>query len=167
MKPAPAKGPWGRPGGLRYVLYLLATTLAAQPSIRTELRNGVVRAVVLHRTGESVTDDSPASPGETLSLQGDNLSGAQLFVGGTAATLDESARFTLPSDSAGSFVEISVLDGNAATVPVNAAADTQLSAAEVDALVTAAALAADGPRLAIAVTDRAGGREREPARPGR
>jgi uncharacterized protein GlcG (DUF336 family) len=135
---------------------LLATTLAAQPSIRTELRNGVVRAVVLHTSGEPVTDELPAVPGETLTLRGDNLAGAQLFIAGNPATLDEDARFTLPPDAAGSFVEIAISDGNAATVPVNAAADMQLSAVEVDALVTAAALTADGPRLAIAITDRAG-----------
>ena len=161
MKPVaqaswPAFSKKSRPGGLRYVLYFLATTLTAQPALRTELRNGVVRAVVLHASGDPVTDDAPAQPGETLVLQGDNLMGAQLFVAGAPAMLDENAQFTLPSEAAGSFVELALADGNAATVPVNAAAGGQLSAAEVDALVHAAALAADGPRLAIAVTDRAG-----------
>src|SRR5207302_2965185 len=48
-------------------------------------------------------------------------------------------------------------DGNAASVPVDAAADAvQLTAAEVQALVLNAAMAADGPGIAIAVVDRAG-----------
>ena len=53
--------------------FLLVLTLSAQPSLRTELRNGVVRAVVLHSSGDPVTDDAPAAPGETLIVQGSGL----------------------------------------------------------------------------------------------
>jgi uncharacterized protein GlcG (DUF336 family) len=145
----------GRPGGLPYLI-LFASILHAQPALRTELRNGVIRASVLHATGEAVTDESPAHPGETLVVQGESLAGMQLRIGTTIVTLDDGAHFTLPSDAAGSFVEIAVDEGRAATIPVDAANGVELTATEVNTLVTNAALAADGPRMAIAVTDRAG-----------
>ncbi|MEO8593852.1 MAG: heme-binding protein [Candidatus Solibacter sp.] len=134
----------------------------AQPVLRTEVRNGEVRAVVRHASGEQVTDDAPAHPGETLTVAGEGFAeGAQIWVAGTpvdTTLLDEAtAVITLPANAGGSFVEISLAEGNAATVPVDAAADSvQLSAAEVQALVNAAALAAEGPNLAVVVVDRAG-----------
>jgi uncharacterized protein GlcG (DUF336 family) len=137
-------------------LLLLTATLAAQPALRTELRNGVLRAVVLHATGDPVTDDSPAQPNELLTLQGDNLPNATLFIAGTPVTLTEEAQFTLPPEAAGSFVELALADGNAATLPTDLASDQQLTAAEVQSLALSAAQAAGGPRLAVAITDRAG-----------
>ncbi len=147
---------------LALALFLAAGTLAAQPALRTELRNGVVRAVVLHQSGAAVTDEAPAQPGETLIVQGQNFTeGSQILIAGapaeTALLDDATAQFTLAAGAGGSFVQIAVAEGNAATFPVDAAADTvQLSAAEVQSLVSAAALAADGVRLAVVVVDRAG-----------
>src|SRR5712692_6178540 len=129
---------------IRPLLIVLAgLTLHAQPALRTELRNGVIRAAILHASGDPVTDELPAQPGETLTVHGTGFSEAtQLLVrgvpAGTIAFDENTAQFTLPSDAAGSFVEIAVADGNAATVPVDAA------------------LAADGARMAIVVVDRAG-----------
>jgi uncharacterized protein GlcG (DUF336 family) len=143
------------------LIVVLALRLQAQPALHTDMRNGVVRAAVLHTGGDPVTDDAPAHPGEILIVQGENLTpDVRLLVAGIPADtqlLDASTlQFTLAPDSAGSFVEIA-LDGQpAVTFPADAAAPVQLSAAEVQALVTNAALAADGPRLAIAVADRAG-----------
>lgn len=148
-------------------LVLLPLALYGQPSIRTELRNGVVRAAVLHAaSGQAVTDDTPAVPGETLLVQGTGFGdGVQVLVGGAAAptaALDEAtAQFTLPRDAGGSFLEIlaASADGvsNASTLPVDAASDAvQLSGADVLALVDGAARAAEGARMAIAVVDRAG-----------
>src|SRR5437016_2638579 len=115
----------------------------------------------LHRSRDPVTDEPPALPGETLILQGANLaSDVQVLVGGLPAETvpldDVTAQFTLPATAAGSFLEIAVLDGNAATLPVDAAAGDELTAAEVQTLVTHATLAADGVGLAVAVVDRAG-----------
>src|ERR1700682_2174534 len=151
----------------KLVLLLLPMALCGQPSIRTELRNGVVRAAVLHAaSGQAVTDDAPALPGETLLVQGAGfVNGVQVLLGGAAAlttVLDEAtAQFTLPPDAGGSFLEILAASAegvsNAATLPVDAASDAvQLGAAEVQTLVEKAALAADGARMAIAVVDRAG-----------
>ncbi len=69
------------------ILLLLSFTLRAQPTITTQLRNGVVRAVVLHASDLSqVTDDSPAQPGETLILQGSGFGAdVQVFAGASAA----------------------------------------------------------------------------------
>jgi uncharacterized protein GlcG (DUF336 family) len=141
---------------------LLALSLSAQPALRTELRNGVIRAVVLHQSGDPVTDDAPAQPGETLIVQGEHFTDtAQILIAGAPANTspldDATAQFTLPPTAGGSFVEIAVADGNAATLPVDAAADAvQLTAAEVQALVNSAALSADGASLAVVVADRAG-----------
>ena len=145
----------------RPALLLFPALLLAQPALQTELRNGVLRAVVLHSTGDRVTDDSPAQPGESLTLQGTALTAAQLLIAGQPAdsvALDDSTlQFTLPTDAGGSFLELAVAGGNAATVPVDAAADPiQLSAAEVQTLVLNAASATNSPTLAIAVVDRAG-----------
>ena len=139
----------------------LPASLLAQPAIQTELRNGVVRAVVLHASGDRVTDEAPAQPGEMLTIQGAGLSAAQLLVGGnptdSTALDDANLQFTLAPDAGGSFLELAVLSGNAASVPVDAPADaTQLTAAEVNTLVLNAALASDGAGIAIAVVDRAG-----------
>src|SRR5690349_15257224 len=116
------------------ILPLFAPSLFAQPSIQTELRNGVIRAVVLHPSGDPVTDDSPALPGETLTIQGAGFSAApQLLVGGQPADStpldDANLQFTLPSTAGGGFLELALAAGNAATVPVDAPADpNQLTA---------------------------------------
>jgi uncharacterized protein GlcG (DUF336 family) len=146
----------------KLLLFLLPCALFAQPAIQTSLRNGVVRAVVLHPSGNPVTDDSPAEPGETLTIQGSGFSAApQLLIAGQPADStpldDTNLQFTLPPDAGGGFLELAVVDGNAATVPVDAPADpNQLTAAEVQSLVTTAAMTSDAPNLAIVVVDRAG-----------
>jgi uncharacterized protein GlcG (DUF336 family) len=146
----------------KLLLLLLPLLVNAQPSIQTELRNGVVRAVVMHQSGDAVTDDSPAQPGETLTIQGSGFAAApQLLIGGAPADStpidDANLQFTLPADAGGGFLELAVADGNAATVPVDAPADpNQLTAAEVQSLVTTAAMTSDVAGLAIAVVDRAG-----------
>lgn len=169
-----------------FLIGFVGITLQAQPSLQTELRNGVIRAVVLHASGERVSDDSPALPGESLTVRGAGFTAAtQLMVSGTAAAIaafdEASARFTLPANAAGSFVEIAIVErpaerpsrlrgfmsrqtapadssgaGNAATIPVDAASDNQLTAAEVQTLAIHAAGAAEGARIAIVVVDRAG-----------
>jgi uncharacterized protein GlcG (DUF336 family) len=144
------------------LLFLLPAFALAQPSIQTELRNGVLRAVVLHQSGDPVTDDAPAQPGETLTLQGTGFSAApQLLIAGAPADstpLDDSTLvFTLPPAAGGSFLELALQPGNAASVPVDAPADaTQLTAADVNTIVTNAAMASDAPGIAIVVVDRAG-----------
>ncbi|HEY1493049.1 MAG TPA: heme-binding protein [Candidatus Solibacter sp.] len=143
-------------------LAILPAALFAQPAINTELRNGVVRAVVFHRSGDAVTDEIPAQPGETLTVQGSGFTaGTQLLIAGspvdTAAVDDSTAQFTLPSGAGGSFLEIAVADGNTASIPVDAATDAlQLTAAEVQTLALKAATLADGPRFAVVIVDRAG-----------
>jgi uncharacterized protein GlcG (DUF336 family) len=145
-----------------FTLALLPLALCAQPAILTELRNGVTRAVVLHRSGDAVTDELPAQPGETLTVQGSGFGdGAQILIAGapvdTTTVDDANAQFTLPGDAGSSFLEIGVLGGNAATLPVDAAADAiQLTAAEVQAIAFKAALLADGPRFAVVIVDRPG-----------
>jgi uncharacterized protein GlcG (DUF336 family) len=146
----------------KLLLLLLPCTLYAQPAIQTELRNGVVRAIALHSSGDPITDDSPAEPGETLIIQGSGFSAAtQLLVAGQPADStpidDANLQFTLPPGAGGGFLELAVVDGNAATLPVDAPADpNQLTAAEVQSMVTAAAMTSDAPNLAIVVVDRAG-----------
>src|ERR1043165_193711 len=146
----------------RLLLLLLPALIFAQPAIQTELRNGVMRAVVRHASGDQVTDESPAQPGETLTLQGSGLSAApQLLIAGQPADSmaidDASLQFTLPPDAGGSFLELALAEGNSASLPVDAPADAvQLTAAEVQAIVLNAAMASDAPGLAIAVVDRAG-----------
>jgi uncharacterized protein GlcG (DUF336 family) len=148
--------------GAAFLFCCLAIPLSAQPVLHTELRNGVVRAVVAHLSGAPVTDDVPAQPGEILIAEGEQFSSAaQILINGAPAETtpldDANVQFTLPSGAGGSFVEIAVADGDAATLPVDAAADAiQLTAAEVQSLVNAAALSADGERLAVVVADRAG-----------
>jgi uncharacterized protein GlcG (DUF336 family) len=145
-----------------FALALLPLAIAAQPSINTELRNGVTRAVVLHRSGDAVTDEMPAQPGETLLVQGSGFAdGAQILIAGapvdTAAIDDGTAQFTLPAEAGGSFVEIAVATGNAASLPVDAAADAlQLTAAEVQAIALKAASLADSAKFAVVIVDRAG-----------
>src|SRR5215813_12499421 len=122
---------------MKTLLLLLAPLmLCAQPAIQTELRNGVVRAVVLHQTGDPVTDQSPAQPGEILTILGTGFSSVpQLLVGGTPAGStpldDANLQFTLAPDAGGGFLELAIVDGNAASLPVDAPADAvQLTAAE-------------------------------------
>jgi uncharacterized protein GlcG (DUF336 family) len=146
----------------KLLLFCFPWALCAQPAIQTELRHGVVRAVVLHPSGDRVTDDSPAEPGETLTIQGSGFSAApQLLVAGQPADStpvdDSNLQFTLPPGAGGGFLDLALADGNAATVPVDAPADSnQLTAAEVQSLVTTAAMTSDAPNLAIVVVDRAG-----------
>ena len=155
-------------GGRMMIPALFTAALWGQASLTTNWVNGLQMAVVLHgATGMAVSDGSPAEPGETLILQGAGFSGgAQILVGGaevsTTVIDDGDAQFVLPAGAGGSFLEIAVSggDGNvspAAVVPVDAPFDAvQLAAADVQTLVTNAALASDGAGLAVAVVDRAG-----------
>jgi uncharacterized protein GlcG (DUF336 family) len=149
------------------MLLLLPWTLPGQLSIATQVRNGVVRAVVLHGADLSaVSDDSPARSGENLVLTGSGFGGnLQVIVGGSfvdAAVVDDAnAQFTLPAGAGGSFIGIAALsDGvwsNAATLPSDIPADlAQLSSSEVQALALNTASSAAGDRLAVVVVDRAG-----------
>src|SRR5437899_2423858 len=76
----PRLAPWANLSRGCAALFLLTFTLHAQPAIQTELRNGVLRAVVLHPSGDPVTDASPAQPGETLTVLGSALSSVQLLI---------------------------------------------------------------------------------------
>jgi uncharacterized protein GlcG (DUF336 family) len=158
------------------ILLLFSFTVGAQPTITTQLQNGVVRAVVLHASDLSlVTDDSPAQPGEVLILQGSGFGAdVQVLAGATAADTtaidDGNAQFTLPAGAGGGFLGIVALSGgaasNGATLPAAAPADsTQLTAAEVQALALTTAGIAAGDGLAIAIVDRAGNRLAIYARP--
>jgi len=145
---------------MKALIVLLAIVL------RTEMREGVERAEVRHAaTGEAVSEQSPAAPGEALiamvaAPEGD----ISVMVGEEtvpALRLDEErVQFILPATANSSFVEVSVVSGeersNAATFPVGQADPGQLTAGEVDGLVTRAALAIDDPAMAIAVVDRMG-----------
>lgn len=151
----------------KWALLLLPSALFAQPDIRTQTLNGVERAVVWHAaTGDAVTDDAPAQPGETLVVQGHGFGTAvQILAGGATADTttidDEAAQFTIPANAGGSFFPLTALTAagfsNTATVPVDAPFDqVQLSAADVQDIVTRAALAAAGDGMAIVVVDRPG-----------
>jgi uncharacterized protein GlcG (DUF336 family) len=145
---------------------ILPAALSAQPSLDTQLLNGVTRVVALHAAdGAQVTDASPAMPGETLIVQGSSLTNAQFLAGAAQVptlTLDDNdAQIALPADAGSSFLVISATSdagiSNSATVPVAAAADgVQLSAAEVQTIVTNTAMGAAGNGLAVAVVDRIG-----------
>ncbi len=149
------------------ILLAAALPLAAQPVLRTEMRDGVLRADVRHAsTGEPVTDEDPAAAGERLAVFAEGMEGEiNVRIGSRrieAVLVDEERiEFELPADAGGSFVELSIesADGrsNAATFPARDAEDAmQLTSAEVEGMVTRAALAVDDPRLAVAVVDRAG-----------
>lgn len=147
-------------------IFVICGSLSAQ--MWTQMRDGVERALVFHSaTGELVTDQNPAQPGEILVVMASGMTeGVRVVVNGVevpAAALDEqSIEFTLPAGAAGSFVELRVAvadrQSNAATLPVAAAAadGVNLSAAEVDQLVKAAAGALNDQRMVVAVVDRAG-----------
>ena len=146
---------------------LLSLNLSAQPILKTEMRNGIERAAILHaKTGTPVTDDLPALPGETLIVEGTGLTGnlAILLADSiiTGIILDEQhVSFDLPGDVSGSFVEISLQsdDGrsNAATTTISGPVDpVQLSAAEVGDLLFTSSFLVDTPGLAVAIVDRAG-----------
>jgi uncharacterized protein GlcG (DUF336 family) len=145
---------------------VMAPVVAAQPILHTELRKGVERAVLVHAaTGDPVTDENPAVPREILVASASNVgSAATVFVGAEAVegavTDSGDVEFVVPQTAAGGFVEISLISAGersrSASFPVVGAADSQLSAAEVQDLVTRAALALDAPGLAVAVTDRNG-----------
>lgn len=157
-------------------LLLLSFSVCAQPTITTQLQNGIVRAVVLHASDLSlVSDDSPAQSGETLILQGSGFGADVLVLTGAAAADttaidDGNAQFTLPDGAGGGFLGIVALSGgaasNGATLPAAAPADsTQLTAAEVQVLALTTAGIAAGDGLAIAIVDRAGNRLAIYARP--
>ena len=148
-------------------ILLLPLVLCAQPTIATQMRNGVVRAVVLHAADLTpVTDDSPAHPGESLILQGSGF-GADIQVmagpstAATAAIDDGDAQFTLPDGAGGSFIAITAVSGgamsNTASLPSSATVDsTQLAASEVQTLALTTASIATGDHLAISIVDRNG-----------
>ncbi len=149
------------------LMALFASFVFAQPVLRTEMRNGIERASLLHaKSGEPVTDDAPALPGETLILEGEGLvEGLTVLVGDAAVAVvlmdGEHVSFDLPGDVSGSFVEVSLQseDGrsNVATTTISGPADpVQLSGLEVTQLVISALGAVDAPGLAVAVVDRAG-----------
>ena len=170
--------------------------LRAQPTLHTEPRQGVVRAVVLHAdTRLPVTDQDPARAAATLiALARGVAADVSVLIGAeevhgwprttrrapsrsrshtrqsaaagkrslhTANAWDE-ITFTLPRGTGGSFVELSLLSGNrrsnAATIPVEQPQPDpfQLTAEDVEGLLLRAATAMDDPRMALAVTDRAG-----------
>jgi uncharacterized protein GlcG (DUF336 family) len=159
-------------------LALLAATLAwaSEPVLRTELRNGVVRADVRHAGGDPVTDESPAQPGEALVAMTElapevrrparsrTVEELAVMVGeqevAAARLAGDQVSFVLPPDAATGFVELAIVNdegrSNAATLPVAQSDPSQLSAADVDGIITRAALAIDNPRMAIVVVDRAG-----------
>ena len=152
---------------MKWITVLFAISLHAQPVLLTELRNGVERASLLHaKSGEPVTDESPAMAGETLIALGDGVAeGVQVLIADAIATgnvIDsQHVQFNLPGEVSGGFVEISLQSeegrSNAATTIITGPPDpVQLSAAEVDTLVKAAAGAVDAAGLVVAVVDRAG-----------
>ena len=56
------------------LIAFFASIVFAQPVLRTEMRNGIERACLLHaKSGEPVSDDAPALPGETVSVEGEGL----------------------------------------------------------------------------------------------
>ena len=149
------------------LIAFFASIVFAQPVLRTEMRNGIERASLLHgKSGEPVTDDAPALPGETLILEGKGLVEglAVLVADATVAVVfmdGEHVSFDLPGDVSGSFVEVSLQSeegrSNVATTTISGPADpVQLSSVEVDGLVKSAAGAVDAPGLVVAVVDRAG-----------
>ena len=154
--------------GLLPCVLLAAAPLWGQASLASNWVNGFQMAAVIHAaTGIPVDNTTPAEPGETLIVQGSGFwNGVQVLVAGSAVDTtvldDNDAQITLPASAGGSFLEIAAQNadgsvGPAAVVPVDAPFDsTQLAAAEVDSLVTNAALASDAPGLAIAIVDRAG-----------
>lgn len=149
------------------LLTLSTAILTAQPVLRSESKGGVARAVLLHAaSGQIVSEEDPAAPGEPLIAFGENLKGETSVLLGTEtvpAVVDEDrVEFTVPQNISGSFVEVSLLsaDGersNTATTTVSGDADpTQLLAADVDGLIQRAALAIDDARMAIVMVDRTG-----------
>ncbi len=138
----------------------------AQPALRTELRNGIERAEARRAaSGDPVTDENPAAPGELLVVLGSGMAEEIFVLVGEEAVAgrqvdDERVEFTLPQSAAGGFVELALLTvegrSNAASIPVSQADPGQLNAPEVSGLVERAASAIDDPRMAIVVADRAG-----------
>lgn len=142
---------------------VICGSLSAQ--MATVMRDGVERAMVYHAsTGNAVTDQDPAQPGEILVLIAAGMNGGVRMqvnnVDAPAIDLGQVILFGVPSGVAGSFVELRAFSGEqsyAATLPVAGAIDgVQLAAAEVDQLVQAAAAAINDPHMAVAVVDRAG-----------
>lgn len=142
--------------------------LLAALVLQTEVRNGVERAVLVRSaTGEPVTDDAPAFAGETLVAAASGLEAPVAVLVGEnviegTLTSDGNVEFVVPDNTTGGgFVEISLATPagrtNAASFPVVSAEDgVQLTAPEVQELVTRAALALDAAGVVVAVADRAG-----------
>jgi len=129
------------------ILFLIALALPAQ---------------VFHaETGQPVTAENPAIPGERLTMAAvDGLHDeSELYLAGNpvfwAWSGDSQIEFTLPENAAGSFYEANI-ENFVATIPVNRADGIQLDGAEVDNLVRSAAAAVDDQRLVVAVLDRTG-----------
>ncbi len=152
---------------MRFLLLLLALSAFAQPVLRTESKGGITRAILLHgQSGEPVTDETPALPGESLIAFADNLTTeAEIILNEetiAAVTAGDQVQFTVPTNISGSFVEISLSDkqGNRSNVATTTIAGTpdpsQLLTAEVAGLIQRAAASIDDARMAIAIVDRAG-----------
>lgn len=153
---------------MRFLLLLtIASATWAQPVLQTEAKGGVTRAVLFHaESGDRVTDENPAVPGETLVALTGNVEGrAEILLAGevvSAVAENDRVRFTVPGEVSGSFVEISLrtLEGersNVATTSVAGPPDpAELDATEVQGLVQRAAASIDDGRMAIVVVDRAG-----------
>ena len=148
-------------------LLLIPAALFAQPTIQTQMLDGTPRAVVWHAaTGELVTVEAPAEPGEALVAQGfgfDNT--VQIMAGGTQAAtfrIDAStAQFVLPGNAGGSFFPLTAVTAsgfsNTAVLAVDAPYDQiQLSSIDVQNAVLGAAMATSGDTLAVVVVDRPG-----------
>ena len=131
---------------MKILLAILACGAAlAQPVIHTQIRNGVVRAEAWHAaSGQPVTDEDRAAPGETILVRASSLPfavqgwslwnplgfapGVDVSVNGhKAAGVSIGGQLivcVLPADASGSFVELALIAGgrrsNVATIPVRA-----------------------------------------------
>ncbi|MBM3813162.1 MAG: heme-binding protein [Acidimicrobiia bacterium] len=116
-------------------------------------------AQVYHReTGERVTHENPAAPGQRLLVIAPEGM-EEVHIGGAPVEWTrvdaETIEITLPEEAAGSFYELT-LDGVASAIPVNRADGIQLDANEVRDLALRAAMSLEAPRLVVAVVDRTG-----------
>jgi uncharacterized protein GlcG (DUF336 family) len=119
-------------------------------------------AQIFHaETGQPVTFEDPAVPGERLVLNTvDGTHDASLlYLGGRESGWgwygEGQIEFSLPEDAAGSYYEVA-LENFVSTIPVNRADGIQLDESDVAGLVTRAASAIDDPRMVVAVVDRTG-----------
>jgi uncharacterized protein GlcG (DUF336 family) len=151
----------------KWALLLLPIELFAQPSIQTQILDGAPRAVARHAaTGNLVINEAPAQVGETLVVEGSGFDNTvQILAAGvpvdTVDIDDQTAQFILPGNAGSSFYQLAATTSagisNTATIPVDATADAnQLSALDVQNVVTGAAMAASGDGMVIVVVDRPG-----------